>query len=562
MVDRENNKAYRILKGNHLRKNVILSTVSGVATTKEELVRLFDRSVKDVDIITTKSFQVVPTTGNTPPVVVSPEEGDYGNSVGLRNPGMDYAFKYLGKLRNEGFSKILNISLAASNVDDFITLVKKFDPIADMLELNFSCPHAAKGFGASIGSDENLIREYVESINKAYPERKSLLIVKLSPNVPSIARMAEVAISSGSDGVAAINTVGPREYYLDGHEILHNALGGKGGASGEWVKDIAFDAIRDIRERIGDEPIILSMGGMSRAEDVRKMIDLGADSVGIGSALSRIAPENWDAYFTALKNGGDVGKYFTLSHKNLEYEKHYVKEKIMYSDDIVVLTLDGKGTCKAGEFVFLFIPGLGERPFSVAKNDPLSFIIRVKGPFTEGVKNIKQGDEIYIRGLSGSPLSVKKAKKALLIAGGTGTVVLNLLAEELKKNGTEMEFRIGMQELGSSGKGLMQDELEKYGKYEVVLDDGKPGRVLDTISPSDISPDNAYYIVGPTVMMKKGAEKLLSLGAKAEEINISVETMTMCGIGMCGECVVGSHLPCRQGTFLTWEYIAKNKVDF
>ena len=57
MVDRENNKAYRILKGNHLRKNVILSTVSGVATTKEELVRLFDRSVKDVDIITTKSFQ-------------------------------------------------------------------------------------------------------------------------------------------------------------------------------------------------------------------------------------------------------------------------------------------------------------------------------------------------------------------------------------------------------------------------------------------------------------------------------------------------------------------------
>ena len=48
MVDRENNKAYRILKGNHLRKNVILSTVSGVATTKEELVRLFDRSVKEL----------------------------------------------------------------------------------------------------------------------------------------------------------------------------------------------------------------------------------------------------------------------------------------------------------------------------------------------------------------------------------------------------------------------------------------------------------------------------------------------------------------------------------
>ena len=560
-MDRKEGKAYRLLYRNHIRKDVVLSTVSGVASTKESLVRHFDRDFPALDIITTKSFQVTPNPGNTGPVVVSPEEGDFGNSVGLRNPGMEYAYSYLSKLRSEGLGKILNVSVSASNPEDFITLVKKFDPVADMIELNFSCPHAAKGFGATIGSDEELVRTYVEKIHSATKDRRSLLIIKLTPNVPSIAKMAEIAIRSGADGVAAINTVGPREYFLDGHEILHNKLGGKGGASGEWVKEIAFDAVRSIRERIGDEPIILSMGGISTSEDVEKMLSCGADSVGIGSALARIHPGLWPSYFEALKKKEDVKSFFTMSHENLEYRKHRVTDISMYDEETVILTLDGESTCRAGEFVFLFLPGLGERPFSVARRKPLSFIIKVKGPFTEGVKKLREGDVIYMRGLSGAPVATEKAEKALLIGGGTGTVVLNLLAEKLEKEGTEMSFRIGVKCLPESGKGLLEDELRKYGKYVVVPDDGIPGRVLETIGKDDVDDKTVYYIVGPTLMMKKGADRLVSLGVSPEKINISVETMTMCGIGMCGECVVGDRLPCREGTFFSWKYITENGVE-
>lgn len=558
---RTDSKAYRALHLNHRKGQIILSTVSGVASTKPELVRHFDRDITNIDIITTKSFQVVANPGNTGPVVTSPRLGDFGNSVGLRNPGMDAAYPPLATIRKEGMRALLNVSLSASTKEDFLTLVKKFDDIADLLELNFSCPHAAKGYGASIGSDIAAVREFVEYIVESYPERKSLLVVKLTPNVPDIASIAVAAVDAGADAIAAINTVGPLLYEKDGHPILHNNVGGKGGASGEWVKEKALKSIRAIRKAIGEDPIILGMGGVSTHEDALAMIAAGADSVGIGSALSRVYPPSWNDYLGAVKNGLDEKSYLSDDHSALEYEKHTVLDKFMYSDDTVVLTLDGEGHCQAGEFVFLWIPEAGERPFSVAKNKPLSFIIKVRGPFTEKVATLEKGDDIYVRGLCGKPIEETVTEKALLVGGGTGIVVLNLLAEKLHADGTAIDTRLGVPTFPEGGKGLLEDELGKYGSYRVVADDGIPGRVLSTYTKNDVEGDVAVYVVGPTVLMRKAAEKFMSLGVAPERINISVETRTMCGIGMCGECVCGDRIPCREGTFLSWDYILRNDVE-
>ena len=224
--------AAAILRGNHLRRKPLLATVSGVASTKKELIELFDRKIPSIDVITTKSFQVKPNPGNREPIVCSPAPGDFGNSVGLRNPGMDAVLPEIRELREKGLRAILNISLSASTPEDFITLVKAFDPYADMLELNFSCPHAAAGYGASIGSDICIASSYVKAICEAYPERKALLIIKLTPNVDDIGAIAKAVIDSGADGIAAINTVGPKLYIEphSGQPILNNKLGGKGGA--------------------------------------------------------------------------------------------------------------------------------------------------------------------------------------------------------------------------------------------------------------------------------------------------------------------------------------------
>lgn len=552
--------AASLLRGNHKKGNIILSTVSGVGTTKDELIRLFDRSIPSVDIITTKSFQVTPNPGNREPIVCSPSSGNFGNSVGLRNPGMDVILPEIKALREDGLRAILNISLSASNPEDFITLVKAFDPYADMLELNFSCPHAAAGFGASIGSDAEIASSYVEAICKAYPERKALLIIKLTPNVPDIGAIAKAVIDKGADGIAAINTVGPKLYIEphSGKPILNNKLGGKGGASGEWVREEALSCISAIRKAIGDEPIILGMGGVTRPEDARAMIEAGADSVGIGSALSRVNPQKWEDYFNAMKRGGDVSSLLT-DDLPLQYTPHTVISKEMHKD-VMILTITGSMDCNAGEFVFLWIPGKGEKPFSVAVNDPLTFLIKKRGAFTEALFELEPGDEVYTRGLSGKPMVYRKSAKALLIGGGTGSAVLPLIGDMLRKDGTEMDIRVGVVER-ENGKEPLEDVLSSYGKVMFVADDGKPGRVLDTITAEDVAGDTACYIVGPGKMMQKAAEILSSLGVADDSIYLSMEKNTMCGIGMCGECVCGGHLPCKEGTFFTWKTLKENKAE-
>ena len=545
------------LRKNHLRKNPILATVSGVATTKKELIELFDKKIPSVDIITTKSFQVTPNPGNREPIVCSPSVGNFGNSVGLRNPGMDVILPEIREIRENGMRALLNISLSASNPEDFITLVKAFDPYADMLELNFSCPHAAAGFGASIGSDKTIAESYVKAINESYPERKALLIIKLTPNVDDIGSIAKAVIDAGADGIAAINTVGPKLYTEphSGAPILNNKLGGKGGASGEWVNEEALRSIRAIRKAVGDEPIILGMGGVSSYDDARRMIEAGADSVGVGSALSRVMPSDYENFFHALKTGGDTSPYLS-SGNAMEYTPHKVLTKEMHGDDVMVITVSGEVGCNPGEFVFIWVPGMGEKPFSVAVNKPLTFLIKKRGIFTSAFFGIEPGDTIYTRGLYGRPMVYEKTERALLIGGGTGAAVLPLIAEKLSADGTRMDIRVGV--VRKEGKDPLEDVLSSYGSYLSVPDDGKPGRVLDSIVPSDLAGDTALYVVGPGKMMEKAAEKAEAMGFPADRIYLSMEKNTMCGIGMCGECVCGGHLPCKEGTFFTWKTLKEN----
>ena len=548
------------LEGNHLRGEILTATVSGVASTKKELVELFDRSVPSVDIITTKSFQVRPNPGNREPIVCSPSPGDFGNSVGLRNPGMDVIIPELREIREKGMRALLCVSVSANSAEDFITLIKASDPVADLIELNFSCPHAAAGFGAAIGSDINIAREYVHRIQEAYPERKAKLIIKLTPNVDNIGKIAKAVIDEGADGISAINTVGPKLYTepRTGSVILNNKVGGKGGASGEWVKEEALRCIREIREAIGDGPLILGMGGVSTPEDARRMIAAGADSVGIGSALSRVHPQDWEKYFHAIKTGSPVDGY--LSNENaLVYTPHTILKREEFPGDVILLTVDGELECAPGEFVFLWVPGKGEKPFSVAYNKPLKFLIKKRGEFTKSLFSLVPGDTVYTRGLYGSPMKHQRSSKAILVAGGTGAAVLPLIAEELEREGTEMDIRVGVSV--KDGKDPLEEELSAYGKYTSVPDDGKPGRVLDTLGEEDFSGDTAFYIVGPSALMMKAAEKAEALGQDPGRIYLSMEKNTMCGIGMCGECVCGGHLPCKEGTFFTWETLKEQRVS-
>jgi len=565
-----------LLTKRHLNADapVLLGTVSGVASTKPRLITYFDEKVHAISIITTKSFQVEVNPGNREPVICETSVGNFGNSVGLRNPGMEQALYELRKLRKEhSFSSYLNVSLSANSVEDFITLVKAFDEVADLVELNFSCPHASVGYGASIGCDQNIAAEYVRLIKEATKECKAPLFVKLTPNVDDIGLIAKAVVDSGADGLVAINTVGPIVHKDPGSglPILQNKLGGKGGSSGHHVYERALSAIREIREACGDDVPLIGMGGVSSGSEAAALIASGADAVGIGSALGTVDQKAWPEYLAAVKREAEAilsGKdpaqkqstSYIIKDRQMVYEKHQVVKSEQYGKDTRIITLDGTLDCKAGQFAFLWIPTIGEKPFSVAHNDPLTFIVKNRGPFSAELCALQVGDDIYVRGLYGAQLNNEKTKKALLLGGGTGVAVLPSLADQLQGQGTEMSILVGTSE-SVEGKALLEEPLSSYGSFTCIADDGRPGRVLDLLDSLPLEEEQACYLVGPEVFMAIACRKLLARGVKEHNLYLSMERTTLCGIGMCGECACGDRLTCRWGTFMQYDYLAKEAPE-
>ena len=565
-----------LLSKRHLNADapVLLGTVSGVASTKPRLITYFDEKVHAISIITTKSFQVEVNPGNREPVICETSVGNFGNSVGLRNPGMEQALYELRKLRaDHSFSSYLNVSLSANSVEDFITLVKAFDEVADLVELNFSCPHASVGYGASIGCDQNIAAEYVRLIKEATKECKAPLFVKLTPNVDDIGLIAKAVMDSGADGLVAINTVGPIVHKDPGSglPILQNKLGGKGGSSGHHVYERALSAIREIRQACGDDVPLIGMGGVSSGTEAAALIASGADAVGIGSALGTVDQKAWPEYLAAVKreaeailSGEDPAKKQSTSYiikdRQMAYEKHQVVKSEQYGKDTRIITLDGTLDCKAGQFAFLWIPTIGEKPFSVAHNDPLTFIVKNRGPFSAELCALQVGDDIYVRGLYGAQLNNEKTKKALLLGGGTGVAVLPSLADQLQGQGTEMSILVGTSE-SVEGKALLEEDLSSYGSFTCIADDGRPGRVLDLLDSIPLEEEQACYLVGPEVFMAIACRKLLARGVKEHNLYLSMERTTLCGIGMCGECACGDRLTCRWGTFMQYDYLAKEAPE-
>lgn len=553
--------------------SVSLGTVSGVLSTKTNLVK-YASSELGFDLVTTKSFQVVPNSGNREPIICQPEPFCFGNSVGLRNPGIDVAVKELEALRkNFEMSSLLNVSLSASSAEDFIILIKRVEHLADLVELNFSCPHASAGFGSSIGCNLEIATDYVEKIMKAVSPSKTLIFVKLTPNVDNIGEIAKSIIKAGADGIVAINTVGPK-LYLEPHSskpILQNKIGGKGGMSGKWVFERAIECVKEIRKAIGEDVPIIGMGGVSTGEDVAKMVKAGANVVGIGSVFGTIRQQNWSFYIEALRKDAikaikekeaqeNATDEYVIKDVRMKYVAKAIVDIEYISDDVIILKLEGEMAFKAGEFVFLWLPDVGEKPFSLCLTSPITFIIKKRGAFTEALFNKKVGDVVYIRGLYGSPLILPKTEKAILVAGGTGLALLPSLAKQLKEMSVNIVSYVGSSLPSSNYKNnVIDEELASYGNFHLVHDDGVLGRVLNVLE-KDITLLNmevACYIVGPMLFMQKVANIFVAKGAKKELIYLSLEKNTMCGVGLCGECSCGNKLTCQTGTFISLEDLEK-----
>jgi dihydroorotate dehydrogenase (NAD+) catalytic subunit len=200
------------------------------------------------------------------------------NAIGLQNIGARaFVEEKLPKLR-----EINNIVVFANvfgytreDYERTLEILEAGEGIA-AYELNVSCPNTAHG-GIQFGADPRLLDEVVRTARR-HTQRP--LIVKLSPNVTSIAQMARVAEEAGADAVSLVNTFVAMA--IDAESRKPRIANVTAGLSGPAIKPIALRMVYDAAKAV--KIPVIGMGGISTAVDVVEFMLAGASAVQIGTA--------------------------------------------------------------------------------------------------------------------------------------------------------------------------------------------------------------------------------------------------------------------------------------
>lgn len=261
-----------------------------------------------------KGLSREPMAGNPPPRMFETSAGML-NSIGLQNIGARaFVEEKLPALRKKkNIVVIANVfGYTTKDYEDTVKILNEGEGIA-AYELNVSCPNTRHG-GMQFGADPTLLEEVVYCV-KSVSRRP--LIVKLSPNVTSIPRMAHAAAQSGADALSLVNTfVGMAIEAKTRKPRISNITA---GLSGPAIKPIALRMVYEAAHSV-DIPVI-GMGGITTGEDVVEFMLAGAAAVQVGTAnyfdpcaterivtdLERWCIENRVKAVTELTGGLDTG---------------------------------------------------------------------------------------------------------------------------------------------------------------------------------------------------------------------------------------------------------------
>lgn len=247
---------------------------SGTFGYGEEYAQLID--LDRLGGVITKSITLNPREGNPPPRTCETPSGML-NAIGLANVGVSRFVKeklpFLKKLE----TKII-VNVAGSTPEEYVKVVKRLNRVKGihMLEINISCPNVKQG-GMQFGATEESAYQIVKTIreNTSYP-----LMVKLSPNVTDITKIALAVQEAGCNAISLINTlVGMAIDSETKKPLLANITG---GLSGPAVKPVALAMVWEIAQKV--KVPIVGIGGIMDTQDALEFILAGASMIQIGTA--------------------------------------------------------------------------------------------------------------------------------------------------------------------------------------------------------------------------------------------------------------------------------------
>ncbi len=221
-----------------------------------------------------KSLTLEPREGNEPPRITETPAGLL-NAISVENIGVDAFLR--DRLPALPPQLVVIASCFETEIERYAEVCKRLDGATGVraLELNASCPHVKAG-GIEFGQDPAALGALVRACRSA---TRLPLLVKLSPNVTSIAEMARVCQEEGADGVSLINAV--QAMAVDVHTrrpTLRNVLG---GLSGPAILPIALRMVYQVAQAV--QIPICGIGGISSGEDAVAFLLCGASAVQVGT---------------------------------------------------------------------------------------------------------------------------------------------------------------------------------------------------------------------------------------------------------------------------------------
>lgn len=226
--------------------------------------------------IIVKGTTLNPREGNKYPRLAETPQGII-NAVGLQNKGVDFFCKNINPKLTKYTTNVL-VNVSGSTIDDYVATAERINELDNIpaIELNISCPNVKEG-GMAFGTSTESAYKVVEAVRKVY---KKHLMVKLSPNVTSIADIAKAVEGAGADSVSLINTLLGMAIDAEKRKPVISTI--TGGLSGAAVKPVALRMVWQVSKAV-NIPIV-GLGGIMNATDAIEFLLAGASAIQIGTA--------------------------------------------------------------------------------------------------------------------------------------------------------------------------------------------------------------------------------------------------------------------------------------
>jgi dihydroorotate dehydrogenase (NAD+) catalytic subunit len=259
-------------------KNPVIAA-SGTFGMGKEYSSIID--ISSLGGICTKGLTFSPRKGNSGMRIWETPSGLL-NSIGLENPGIPYFLEndlpFLLKTKT-----VIIANLSGSDTDEYVKGASLLNESQiDLIELNISCPNVKEG-GMAFGLDPDIAGALTSSVRKICAKKP--LIVKLSPNAPSLSSVAVACVKAGADALSLVNTF--KAMAIDTVSRMPVFDNISAGLSGPAIRPVALRMVWELCDSLKDAKLnvpIIGMGGIACANDALEFLMAGACAIQIGTS--------------------------------------------------------------------------------------------------------------------------------------------------------------------------------------------------------------------------------------------------------------------------------------